>query len=428
MEQSKTADLLKGKILKILTLLLLIRFGLYVPVPGVDLNIFDQGQALSSMFSFAKSLVGNSFLSIGSIGILPYINASIILQLLIPLFPNLERLQKEEGELGRQQIRKYTRYLTVAWALILSTALVIFGVKPLIFDWTFFRGLEIILALTTGSVLSMWFAELITEEGLGNGSSMIIFINIIGGIPNSLSNISNKISVNASFSSNITLFLESFLIYLFIVTIIIIFQDSYKKIYIISAKQLNVSSDSLEKPEQLSQITNSFIPLKLNQGGIMPLVFSSTISILLVYPVQLLIAFFQPSNIIFSSKTSFLTFFSFGLNLILIIFFSCFYASLVLKPKDMSESLNKMAYTISSVRQGKETTKYLEKIIYRLAFVGGLFLAFIAFFPILLGNIFQFNLFTNFTSLLILIGVITDTTSQIQGYLTSARYENIKKA
>jgi preprotein translocase subunit SecY len=210
MEQSKTRDLLKGKILKILTLLLLVRLGLYVPVPGVDLNLFDQGQALSSVFSFAKSLVGNSFLSIGSIGILPYINASIILQLLIPLFPNLERLQKEEGELGRQQIRKYTRYLTVAWALVLSTALAFFGVKPLIFDWTFFRGLEIILALTTGSVLSMWFAELITEEGLGNGSSMLIFINIVGGIPNSLGKISDKISINESLSSNLILFLESF--------------------------------------------------------------------------------------------------------------------------------------------------------------------------------------------------------------------------
>ena len=426
MEQSTTIELLKEKILKILSLLLLVRLGLYVPVPGVDLNIFDQGQALSSMFSFAKSLVGNSFLSIGSIGILPYINASIILQLLIPLFPNLERLQKEEGEIGRQQIRKYTRYLTVIWALVLSTALVIFGIKPLIFDWTFFRGLEIILALTTGSVLSMWFAELITEEGLGNGSSMIIFINIVGGIPNSLSNISNKISINESLSNNIVLFFESFLIYLFIVTVIIIFQDAYKKVNIISAKQLGSNPNSFRDSEQMSNITTSFIPLKLNQGGIMPLVFSSTISVLLVYPAQLLLSSFQSTSNI--GQTSFLTFFSFGLNLVLIVFFSCFYASLVLKPKDMSESLNKMAYTIANVRQGKETTKFLEKVIYRLAFVGGLFLAFIAFFPILLGNIFKFNLFTNFTSLLILIGVITDTTSQIRGYLTSARYGNVKKA
>ena len=426
MKQLTKRDSLQKKILRILTLLLLVRLGLYVPVPGVDLNIFDQGQALGSMFGFAKSLVGNSFLSIGSIGILPYINASIILQLLVPLFPNLERLQKEEGELGRQQIRKYTRYLTAAWALVLSTGLAVFAIKPLIFDWSLFRGIEIVLALTIGSILSMWFAELITEEGLGNGSSMIIFINIVGGIPNSVANISSKISNSKPLLNNLFLVLESFLVYLFVVTIIIIFQEAYKKINIISAKQLNSNSASLEKSQQLSQITNSFIPLKLNQGGIMPLVFSSTISIVLIYPIQLLVNSLQFIN--FVSKTSFLTLFSFGVNLILIVFFSCFYASLVLKPKDMSESLNKMAYTIANIRQGKETTAYLEKIINRLAFVGGLFLAFIAFFPIFLGNVFQFNLFTNLTSLLILIGVITDTTSQIQGYLTSSRYESFKKA
>jgi preprotein translocase subunit SecY len=426
MEQSKKTDLLRAKVLKILTLLLLVRFGLYLPVPGVDPNIFDQGQALSSMFSFAKTLVGNSFLSVGSIGILPYINASIVLQILIPLFPNLERLQKDEGELGRAQIRKYTRYLTVVWALVLSTSLVIFGIKPLVFDWGFSRGLEVVLALTLGSVLSMWFSELITEEGLGNGSSMIIFINIVGGIPNSINNILSKISVDESFLNNIFLFFESFLIYLAIVTVIIIFQEAYKKIDIISAKQLNANFTPLEKSTQSSLTTNSFIPLKLNQGGIMPLVFSSTISFVLLYPVQLLVNSFQLVSV--AVKTSVLTFFSFGINLILIVFFSCFYAGLVLKPKDMSENLNKMAYTVAQVRQGKETTKYLEKIISRLAFVGGLFLAFIAFFPILLGNIFQFNLFTNLTSLLILIGVITDVTSQIQGYLTSARYESFKKA
>ena len=422
MKQSKTKGLLQEKILKILTLLLLVRLGLYIPVPGVDLNIFDQGQAFGSMFGFAKNLVGNSFLAIGSIGILPYINASIIIQLIVPLFASLERLQKEEGELGRQQIRKYTRYLTAIWALILSAGLTIFAIKPLIFDWSSLRGLEITLALTLGSILSMWFAELITEEGLGNGSSMIIFINIVGGIPNGIGNISKKISDNELFLNSVLLILESFLIYLFVVTIIIVFQEAYKRINIISAKQLNTNSTSLEKSQQFSEITNSFIPLKLNQGGIMPLVFSSTISIVLIYPIQILINNLQFINI--AARTSFLTFFSYGANVILIIFFSCFYASLVLKPKEMSESLNKMAYTIVNTRQGKETTKYLEKIINRLAFVGGLFLAFVAFFPILLGNIVQINLFTNLTSLLILIGVITDTTSQIQGYLTSSRYEN----
>ena len=119
--------------------------------------------------------------------------------------------------------------------------------------------------------------------------------------------------------------------------------------------------------------------------------------------------------------------YSFGTNLILVVFFSCFYVSLVLKPKDMSENLGKMAYNIPGIRQGKETTKYLEKTINRLAFIGGLFLAFLAFFPLLIGNVFQFTFFKNLTSLLILIGVITDTTSQIRGYLISSRYEGFKK-
>ena len=421
MRQSTPQSLLTGKILKISTLLLLVRLGLYIPVPGVDINLFDGGQALGSVFSFAKSLVGNSFLSIGTIGILPYINASIILQLLIPLFPSLEKLQKEEGEIGRQQIRKYTRYLTAVSALLLSTALVIFGIKPLVFDWNFFQGLKAVLALTTGSMLSVWFAELITEEGLGNGSSMIIFINIVGGLPTNLSKIAAQFSGDELFSKGIFSLFGSFFVYAVIVAITIIFQDAYKKIPIISARQLSDNAT----PEEIRGQT-SFIPLKLNQGGIMPLVFSSTISVLVIYPLQLLRNSIQFLNI-FSGKTISLVF-SFGLNFVVVIFFSCFYASLILKPKEMSESLSKMAYTIINVRQGKETTKFLEKVINRLAFVGGLFLSFIAFFPILLGNIFQFNfLFTNLTSLLILIGVITDTTSQIEGYLTASKYGNFKK-
>jgi len=185
MRTSETTTLLRTKITKILGLLLLVRLGLYIPVPNVDLDIFSQGQALNPMFGFARTLTGSSFLGIGSLGILPYINSSIIIQLLTSVFPSLERLQKEEGELGRQKISRYTRYLTCGWAIVLSAAIAFFLVKPVIFNWSFGLGLKIILSLTTGSLLSMWFAELITEESLGNGSSMIIFINIIGSIPNS---------------------------------------------------------------------------------------------------------------------------------------------------------------------------------------------------------------------------------------------------
>jgi preprotein translocase subunit SecY len=419
MVASETTNLLKQKILKILGFLILIRLGLYIPVPNIDLDIFSQNQVSNPLFGFAKNLTGSSFLAVGSLGILPYINSSIVIQLLTPVIPSLERLQKEEGELGRQQISRYTRYLTFGWAVILSASIAFLLVKPIVFNWSLTLALKIIVALTTGSMLSMWFAELITNENLGNGSSMIIFINIIGSIPANFNEFVKELNSTSSINSILTTALI-FLIYLVIVCMIVLVQESYKKINIVSARQLNFNST--EKSTQGSELKNSYIPIKLNQGGIMPLVFSTTIATLLFYPLQVLLTG------IFSSMgiqlTSLLTILSFFLNLILVIFFSSFYALIVLKPKDLSENLTKMAYSIPGLKQGKETTRYLEQIISRLAFMGGIFLAFLALFPFVLSNLFHFNVFKNLTSLVILVGVITDVSSQIRGYLVSQNYEN----
>ena len=417
MEQSETIALLKAKITKILFLLLLVRLGLYIPVPNIDLDLFSQNQNTNPIFGFAKTLTGSSFLGIGALGILPYINASIIIQLLVPVLPQLEQLQKEEGEFGRQQITRYTRYLALIWAIILSSAIAFFLVKPIIFDWSISLALEIILALVTGSILSMWFSELITEEGLGNGSSMLIFINIVGSIPNSFSELNNALFSQASYLDNLRISGQGLIFYLFVVSVIILFQDSYKKNNIVAAKQLNLSSS--DQSQNFSQLKNSYIPLKVNQGGIMPLVFSSTIAVFLAYPVQQLL------NLGFVNN-SFLSVYSITINILLVVLFSCFYAGLVLKPDDISQNLAKMAYSIPGIRQGKDTTKYLEKTVARLAFLGGLFLAFLAFFPLVVGNVLQVNIFKNVTSLLILIGVITDVTSQIRGYLVSQNYESFK--
>merc|ERR1711935_1063495 len=385
-EQSETTALLKAKITKILFLLLLVRLGLYIPVPNIDLDLFSQNQNTNPIFGFAKTLTGSSFLGIGALGILPYINASIIIQLLVPVLPQLEQLQKEEGEFGRQQITRYTRYLALIWAVILSSAIAFFLVKPIIFDWSISLALEIILALVTGSILSMWFSELITEEGLGNGSSMLIFINIVGSIPNSFSELNNALFSQASYLDNLRISGQGLIFYLFVVSVIILFQDSYKKINIVAAKQLNISS---------------------------------TIAVFLAYPVQQLL------NLGFVNN-SFLSVYSITINILLVVLFSCFYAGLVLKPDDISQNLAKMAYSIPGIRQGKDTTKYLEKTVARLAFMGGLFLAFLAFFPLVIGNVLQVNIFKNVTSLLILIGVITDVTSQIRGYLVARKYEGFK--
>ena len=417
MAGSETLNQLQKKIVKILGLLFLIRLGLYIPVPNVDLDIFAQSQVANPLFGLAKNLTGSAFLGIGSLGILPYINSSIVIQLLTPVIPSLERLQKEEGELGRQQITKYTRYLTLGWALILSTGIAFVVVKPVVFNWSLVLAFKIILALTTGSMLSMWFAELITNENLGNGSSMIIFINIVGGIPANLGKFETGLA-----GGNLLPVIIAYAIYLVIVSLIILVQDSYKQVNIVSARQLSYSST--EKDSQSTELKNSYIPIKLNQGGIMPLVFSTTIATFLFYPLQLALT----NGLEGDQLTNVLTIFSVALNIVLVVFFSSFYALLVLKPKDLSENLTKMAYNIPGLKQGTATTQYLEQVISRLAFMGGIFLAFLAFFPFLLGNVFQFKLLSNLTSLIILIGVITDVSSQIRGYLVSQNYESFKNS
>ena len=280
MEISETINLLQKKIFRISGFLILIRLGLYIPVPNVSLDIFSQNQVANPLFGLAKNLTGSSFLGIGSLGILPYINSSIVIQLLTPVIPALERLQKEEGELGRQQISRYTRYLTLSWAVLLSTGIAFILVKPVVFNWSLILALKIVVSLTAGAMLSMWFAELITKENLGNGSSMIIFINIIGGLPSSIKEFTSNFGNSSSIDYFTAIFL-AYTVYLLIVMIVILVQESYKKVSIVSAKQLK---------DQNSELKSSYIPIKLNQGGIMPLVFSTTIATFLFYPLQLVFA------------------------------------------------------------------------------------------------------------------------------------------
>jgi preprotein translocase subunit SecY len=334
METSETISLLQKKILRILGFLSLIRLGLYIPVPSVDLDIFSQSQSSNPLFSLAKNLTGSSFLGVGSLGIFPYINSSIVIQLLTPIIPYLARLQKEEGELGRQQLTCYTRYLTFGWGLLLSTGVAFILLKPVIFNWTIILALKVIFSLTTGSMFSMWFAELISNEDLGNGSSLLIFINIIGGLPANISEF-NATSVKSSLINNFLVSVLCYLVYLSIVALIVLVQDSYKRINIVSARQLNFNY--LEQPSLKPKFKNSYIPIKLNQGGIMPLVFSTTIATFLFYPLQLGLSKIFPVESA-DQLTNFLVLVSFILNLFLVVFFSTFYALLVLKPKDLSEN------------------------------------------------------------------------------------------
>jgi preprotein translocase subunit SecY len=383
----------------------------------VDHDAFYQSISTNPLVSFLNIFSGGGFASIGlfALGIVPYINASIVIQLATTSIPSLEKLQKEEGEAGRQKISQITRYLALIWSIIQSLGIA-FWVRPYVFDWNTQFIIEMSLSLTTGSMLVMWISEQITEKGVGNGASMLIFVNIISGLP--------KLLQQTSYSSNssATFYQLTLLAFIFLIMIlgIIFVQEGTRRIPIISARQLSKGQ---------SQNKTSYLPLRLNQGGVMPIIFASAFLVLPGYITQIttnkqilnLVGSLSPNG---GNKTIYLLFY-----FSLILFFSYFYASLILNPSDISKNLKKMESSIPGIRPGKATTDYLQKTLNRLTFLGALFLAFIAVIPSIIENITEISTFKGLgaTSLLILVGVAIDTSKQIQTYLISKNYENIMR-
>nr|QCI08243.1 SecY-type transporter protein [Pterothamnion crispum] len=408
----KTTNKLINKISITSIILFLARVGIFIPILGIDHETFNSTIKQNGIINFLNIFAGGGFSTIGifALGIVPYINSSIIMQLLIKILPSLENLQKEEGELGRQKITQITRYFTVAWALIQSLSIAIW-IKPYVFNWNYSFILDCVLTLTTGSVIIMWFSEIINEYGIGNGASLLIFQNIVSNIPKNFQEY--KINIyNQNMIKNIILIC---IFCLMILIINILIQEGKRKIAIVSAKQLG-------KINELNP--QSYIPLKLNQGGVMPIVFASAAMALPSYLYQInknekflqIIYFFLPNQLLYLP-----------LYLILIISFSYLYSSIILNPDDIAKNLKKMGASIPNIRPGSETTKYLKQIIYRLTFIGSIFLFIIVLFPSLIYYITEINTLKGLgaTSLLILVGVAIDTAKQIQTYIISQQYDNM---
>jgi preprotein translocase subunit SecY len=416
-KRNKNTYGIQSRVILTFLLIILSRFGTFIPVPGVDHDAFYQSISNNPIVSFLNIFSGGGFASIGvfALGIVPYINASILIQLGTTSIPSLEKLQKEEGEAGRQKISQITRYIALAWAIIQSVG-VSFWVRPYVFNWDIQFVIEMTLALTTGSMLVMWISEQITEKGIGNGASMLIFVNIISGLPKLI----QKSSGSLENKSNLFELFALALIFLIMIIGIIFIQEGTRRIPIISARQLGKG-----------QIQNktSYLPLRLNQGGVMPIIFASAFLVLPAYvsqittnPIILSIAtLLSPSS---ANKGIYLLFY-----FLLILFFSYFYASLILNPSDVSKNLKKMESSIPGIRPGKATTDYLQKTLNRLTFLGALFLAFIALVPSFIESVTNISTFKGLgaTSLLILVGVAIDTSKQVQTYLISKNYENILK-
>ena len=410
--------MLLKKIFYTVVLLSAIRIGNFIPIVDINQAYLYESLKGSSILSLLNTFSqGKQFiLGIFSLGVLPNINASLLMQLFTSIFPGLKKLQKEEGENGRKKITKYTRYLTTLIAGYYGF-LITFFIKPFVFGFNTSKIIEISLVLTTGSIIIMWISELITEFGIGNGSSLIIFINIISSLPDIFKTIvtSNK--------SYVLLFLV-----INIVGIIFV-QKSIKIVKIFNLKDLNeVSTEDSYSLSKEKDYQYGFIPFKLNQSGIFPIIFATTF---LTIPINYLTNFswtkIIPSSI--GNLSYILVYFS------TILIFNFFYSGLVINTTELSAELIKMGLVVCDydnpskiIRPGTQTEEYFLGITNRLAIIGGLFLAFVATLPILIGYFNpDLSVFKNVgaTSLIIFVSVAFDINRQIRSELLSEYYKTI---
>lgn len=421
MQMAQAAGL-RSRILVTLGLLVLVRLGIFIPVPGIDRASFAQSIQsgnLGGFVGFLDIFVGGGLSALGifALGILPFINASIIMQLLTAALPALEDLQKNEGEAGRRKISQITRYVALGWAILQSTLLSSF----LLYQFAEQPGplfvVQTVIALTAGSMFVMWVGELITERGVGNGASLLIFVNIVSTLPRSLGQtVELAQSGDRSLVGGVIILM---IVFLAMIVGIIFVQEGTRRIPIISARR--------QVGRKLYIEQSNYLPLRLNQGGVMPIIFASAVLVLPISLTQYVsnAGFSQFVNAYFNPTSWFYV----SLYLLLIVFFSFFYSSLVINPEDLSRNLKKMGASIPGIRPGKATTEYIGKILNRLTFLGAIFLGLVAVIPSAVESLTRVQTFRGLgaTSLLILVGVAIDTAKQVQTYVISQRYEGMVK-
>jgi preprotein translocase subunit SecY len=408
-------DIILKRILVTIGILLIIRIGTFLPVPGInhsDLAFYIQSHSVTR--SLVSTFSGNNTFVIGlfTLNIFPYINASILVQLILGFSPKLSKLQKEGDLEGRRSINRLTRFITLIWAVIQSVSLT-FYLKQVLFNWNYSLAFEIIVWLTTGAMIVLWLSELITDYGLGNGASLLIYTNIISSLPNLARTIFLENNENLTTISEIAIIL---LIFVSLYGIVFL-QEGVRIIPLISSKQLNQSS------LQDSVTSNNYIPLRFNQAGVMPIILTTAILVVPNY-INNLGLFPKVDFPINLESFKFLYWVGyFGLILI----FSSFYSTIVLNPKDISDQLQKMAVSIPGIRPGVATTFYLKQIMKRVTFLGAIMLAMLATLPNIIEALLHISSFNGLgtTSLLILVGVILDITREIRSILLTNIYNDM---
>lgn len=419
MQMAQAAGL-RGRLLVTVGMLILARLGVFLPIPGINREQFAQAvQNNGAIFGVLDIFTGGGLSTLGifALGILPYINASIIIQLLTAAIPALENLQKNEGEAGRRKISQITRYVSLGWAIIQSIFIAAIWVRPYALNPGSLFVTETAIALVAGSMFVMWASELITERGVGNGASLLIFVNIVAALPKSLGDTITLAQTGGREAVGRVIVL--LLVFLAMIVGIVFVQEGTRKIPIISARR--------QVGRRLQEERRSYLPLRLNQGGVMPIIFASAV---LILPASLANFTRNPDLINFAANYFSPNSWLYALvYLVLIVFFSYFYATLIVNPVDLSQNLKKMGASIPGIRPGRATTEYVERVLNRLTFLGAIFLGLVAIIPTAVESATRVRTFQGLgaTSLLILVGVAIDTAKQIQTYVISQRYEGMVK-
>ncbi len=409
---------IRRKIAFTAAMLALYRLGAYIPAPGIDANAvkdLESNFAGNNILGFLNLFSGGSLsrLSLFALGIMPYITASIILQLLTVVVPSLEKLQKE-GEVGQQKITQYTRYLTVGLAFAQSLGYVFLfrsfstGATSVVGTLTFGKVFLIVISLTAGTTLLMWLGELITQRGIGNGISLMIFASIASRIPSGI----EKWATNPD---QVFIVMMPFIALAVIVGIVFV-QEGQRRIPVQYAKRV--------VGRRMTTGGSTYLPLRVNMAGVIPVIFAAsimafppTIGQLLNTPAALdFAAFFSPGRWAYVVGEVFF-----------IVIFTYFYTAVTFNPVDQAENLKKYGGFIPGVRPGRPTAEYLDRILSRLTFPGALYLGAVAALPTILISQTSANFFFGGTSILIVIGVALDTVKQMEAQLMMRNYEGFLK-
>ncbi len=413
---------LRNKILFTLGILVLYRFGAYLPVPGIPFQAFadsfsQQGVSMVMLDLFTGGALSN--FSVFALGIMPYITASIIMQLMQGVIPAVGRWAKE-GETGRRRITQVTRYLTLGLGLINAVGY-LFLFKSEAYGVVFSTAVPeivtdilVVFTLVVGTALIMWMGELITQHGVGNGMSLIIFVSIISSVPSA---IFSSINLNADMGMGIAVTVLILVVVLLCIPAIIFVERAQRRIPISYAKRV--------QGRKVMGGQSSYLPIKINAAGVIPIIFASC---LIYFPAQIA-ALFNVDWLTMAANAISAGWVNWILTALLIVFFAYFYTSIVFNPEDTAENLQRQGGFIPGIRPGQNTVQYIKDVLRRVTLPGAIFIAAIAVIPSILFYFTNNSLIQAFggTSILIMIGVALDTMNKIESQLKMYNYDGFFK-